>query len=75
MANKQDIHVVPSEDGWKVVRQGQDRAIARTKTQKEAEQRGRQVAKNDKVEFNLHGKDGRVRQKDSYGNDPRRTKG
>ena len=75
MAKKQDIHVVPADDGWKVVRVGQDRAIARSKTQKEAEQRGRQVAKKDQVEFNLLGRDGRVREKDSYGNDPRRTKG
>lgn len=72
-----DIHVVPDPEGkgWKVTREGQDRAVARAETQAEAAQRGRQVARNSEVEFNLHGRDGRVREKDSYGNDPRRTKG
>jgi hypothetical protein len=72
-----DVHVVPDPKGkgWKVTREGQKRAVAKTDTQAAADQRGRQVAKNSKVEYNLHGKDGRVREKDSYGNDPRRTKG
>lgn len=71
-----DIHVTPDgAGGWKVTREGQDRAVAKASTQKEAEQRGRPIAKKDKVEFNLHNRQGKVREKDSYGNDPRRTKG
>lgn len=74
---KGDIHVTPDDKGkgWKVVREGQDRVIARTDTQAQAAERGRQAARNSKVEFNLHGKDGRVREKDSYGKDPRSIKG
>lgn len=77
MANaKKDIHVVPDgPNKWRVERVGQDRAIAVTETQAEAAKVGRETARKDKVEFNLHGRDGRVREKDSYGNDPRRTKG
>lgn len=74
---KKAIHVVPDEkqSGWRVVREGQKRAIARTDTQADAEKKGRSVARRDKVEFNLHRKDGTVREKDSYGNDPRNIKG
>lgn len=75
MADK-DIHVVPDGPGkWRVEREGQKRAIAVTETQAEAAKVGREAARNSKVEFNLHGRDGRVREKDSYGNDPRRTPG
>lgn len=74
---KGDIHTVPDPGGkgWKVIREGQDRAVARTTTQTDADKKGRDVARRNKVEYNLHGRDGRVRVKDSYGNDPRRTKG
>lgn len=73
---KGDVHTVPDPNGgWKVVREGQDRAVARATTQAEADKKGRQTARKDQVEYNLHGRDGRVRAKDSYGNDPRRTKG
>lgn len=74
---KGDIHVTPDENGkgWKVTREGQDRAIARTDTQAQAAERGRQAARNSKVEFNLHGRNGQIREKDSYGNDPRNIKG
>lgn len=68
---KRAIHVVPEEGrrGWRVVREGQKRAIVRTDTQAEAAEKGRAVARKDEVEFNLHRKDGTVREKDSYGND------
>ena len=53
---------------WKVT---QDRKTLSThRTQKEAEQVARNRAKKDKVERVTHGMDGRIRSKDSYGNDP-----
>lgn len=73
---KGDIHVTPDGEGnWKVTREGQKRAVRKTGTQGEADQIGRRTAHRDGVEYNLHGRDGRVREKDSYGRDPRRTKG
>lgn len=73
---KGDIHVTPDGEGaWKVTREGQDRAIRKTDTQAEGDKIGRRTAKSDKVEYNLHGRNGQVREKDSYGNDPRRSKG
>lgn len=75
MAGKKDVHVVPDGKSWRVEREGQKRAIAVSDTQAEAAKIGRATARKDQVEFNLHGRDGRVRAKDSYGNDPRRIKG
>lgn len=72
---KPAIHVVPSEDGWRVEREGQKRAIAVASTQAEAAKKGRGVARKDEVEFMLHGRNGQVREKDSYGNDPRNIPG
>lgn len=45
------------------------------RTQAEAAHRGREVARKDQVELMLHGKDGQIREKDSYGNDTRRIPG
>lgn len=76
MAKKPDIHVQPTGDGqWVVRRRGQDRAIARAGTQAEAVARAKPVAQRDRTELSIHGRDGRVRDKRSYGYDPRSVKG
>jgi uncharacterized protein YdaT len=67
---KKDIHVVPHKDGWATKKEGADRAGAVTDTQKEAIERAREQARRDKVEVVIHRKDGRIRDSDSYGNDP-----
>ena len=77
MAKKNpDIHVQPTDDGkWAVRRRGQDRAVAKTDTQAQAIDRGKAVAERDRTEMSIHGRDGQVRAKRSYGNDPRNIKG
>lgn len=70
MAAKKAVHVVPHQDGWAVKREGNQRASSTHGTQKQAEAAGRSTAKTDQVEFFLHGKNGQIRQRDSYGNDP-----
>ena len=40
-------------------------------TQAAAAAEGRRLARQDSVEFNLHGRNGQTREKDSYGNDSR----
>lgn len=42
----------------------------RTDTQAKAIERARKIARNQESELVIHGKDGRIREKDSYGNDP-----
>lgn len=63
-------HVVPSDEGWAVKKGGSDKASKRFDTQQDAIDWGREVAKNQKAEFYIHGRDGKIREKDSYGNDP-----
>jgi ketosteroid isomerase-like protein len=73
--NKKPVHVTPRHDGWAVTREGNDRASSVHRTQKEAEKKGRQTARKDKTEFYLHIRQGQIRERDSYGNDPYPPKG
>lgn len=75
MARKKPVHVTPREDGWAVIREGNKRASSVHSTQKEAEKTGRQAARKDQTEFFLHNRQGEIRQRDSYGSDPRSRKG
>jgi hypothetical protein len=64
-------HVVKSEgDGWALKKGGASKATKIYKTQQEAIARGREIARNQNAEFYIHGKDGKIRKKDSYGGDP-----
>jgi Uncharacterized protein conserved in bacteria (DUF2188) len=75
MAKKKPVHVTPREDGWAVIREGNQRASSVHPSQKEAEKVGRQAARKDQTEFLLHNRQGAIRQRDSYGSDPRSRKG
>lgn len=70
MSNKKDIHVVPHEDGWATKKEGAGRAGSVHETQRDAIDRARDQAKREKVEVVIHRKDGKIRDSDSYGNDP-----
>ena len=64
-------HVVPHpKGGWQVKGAGNSRATKRTETQAQAAELARKIAINQKSERLIHGADGRIRAKDSYGNDP-----
>lgn len=69
-------HITPHPDGgWQVKGEGNSRATIRTNTQKDAIDVGRQISRNQKSELLIHGTDGRIRARDSYGNDPFPPKG
>ena len=69
-------HVTPHlEGGWQVIGEGNERATVRTGTQQEAINIGREIARNQGSELVIHGTDGKIRQKDSHGNDPFPPKG
>ncbi len=71
MTKKRDIHVVPHPDGgWATKREGAQRAGSRHPTQKDALEAARNTARREKVEVVTHGRNGRIRDSDSYGNDP-----
>lgn len=69
-------HVVHSADGkWAVRRAGASKASKVFATQKEATQYAHKVARNNKTELFVHGRDGLIRERSSYGNDPFPPKG
>ncbi len=75
MGKGKNIHIVICPSGWAVKVAGSSKATKITKTQKEAIDYGRTMAMNQQSELLIHGEDGRIRQKFSYGNDPRSIKG
>ncbi len=67
---KRNQHVVPLGNGWAVKGEGNSKFTAITETKKDATTIARDIAKNNKSELIIHGKDGKIQAKDSYGNDP-----
>ena len=67
MANQ---HVVPNGKNWQVKAEKATKATKNFNTQKAAIAYAKDSAKNQKSELVIHGKDGKIRDKDSYGNDP-----
>lgn len=64
-------HVTKHPDGgWQVKGAGNEKATVKTETQKKAIDVAKEIAKNQKSEVVIHGTDGKIRDKDSYGNDP-----
>lgn len=71
MTDKRDIHVVPHpQGGWATRREGVDRAGSRHEKQHDAIDAARSQAMRNRVEVVIHGRDGRIRDSDSYGLDP-----
>ncbi|WP_282295411.1 DUF2188 domain-containing protein [Stenotrophomonas sp. PS02289] len=67
---KKDIHVVPHTGGWAVKKEGGERASSVHRTQADALEQARDQGRRDKVEVVIHGRDGKIRDSDSYGSDP-----
>jgi hypothetical protein len=75
MSKKRDIHVVPhAEGGWATRKEGAGRVGSRHSTQQSAYESARQQAIRERVEVVTHRPDGRIRDSDSFGNDPSRTR-
>lgn len=68
--SKKNQHVVPAGDGWGVRGAGNSRLTSRHDTQQSAASHAREIARNNGSEVVIHRPDGRIRDKDSYGNDP-----
>lgn len=70
MADKKNVHIVPHKDGWAVKSDGAERADSVHDTKSDARERGREIARNRQSELVDHGRDGKIQNKNSYGNDP-----
>ena len=64
-------HVVPNPtSGWDVKKGGSSKATKHFDTKQPAVDYARDLAKKQEAELVIHNKDGKISQKDSYGNDP-----
>jgi iron-sulfur cluster repair protein YtfE (RIC family) len=76
-AGAKDVWVQPhpKDDRWQVKREGASRASRVFDTQSEAVDFGRTVAKRERVELVVAGRDGSIRDRSSFGNDPANVPG
>lgn len=63
-------HVVPRGNRWAVRKAGAERVTRHFDTQREAIEVARELARSQGAEVFIHGRDGRIRERDSHGNDP-----
>lgn len=63
-------HVVPHEGGWAVRGAGNSRVTSVYNTQAEAIEAARTIAQNQHSELLVHGRNGQIRERDSFGGDP-----
>lgn len=72
---KPPVHTVPHGDGWANRRAGSERVSKLFDTKREAQQAGREIAKREATEHVIHKEDGKIGERNSYGNDPHPPKG
>ncbi|PST73529.1 hypothetical protein AEH57_03550 [Lactococcus garvieae] len=75
MSRKNQHVVSDGNGGWNVKGAGNTRATANFGTQAEAINKATQIAKNQNSEMFIHGRNGQIRERNSYGNDPFPPKG
>jgi hypothetical protein len=63
-------HVVPNNGAWGVRGEGNSRLTSRHETQADAIAAAREIAQNNQSEMFIHGVNGQIRERNSYGNDP-----
>jgi hypothetical protein len=72
---KRNQHVVPHPNGWAVKGENATRPSAVAATQQEAIVRAREITRNQGTELFIHGENGRIRERDSHGRDPKSSPG
>lgn len=70
MAKSHNQHIVPHPEGWAVKSAGAERATKVASTQQEAIKIGRKISQNQGSELFIHGKNGQIRERNTYGSDP-----
>lgn len=72
---KKNQHVLPHADGWAVKGAGNSKATVITTTQSKAIEIAKEIAKNQHSELIIHGTNGQIREKNTYGPDNHPPKG
>ena len=62
-------HEIPTNGGWGAKGEGNSKLTSTFKTHAEAIVRARKISRNQQSELFIHGRDGRIRERDSHGND------
>ncbi len=70
MAKGKNQYVVPTKEGWGVRGEGNKKLTVKTETKVEALKIGTSIAKNQQSELTILKKDGKIQNKNSFGNDP-----
>lgn len=70
MATKQNVHTVKNSDGKGWVNKVAGEAVSKHQTQQKAIEKGRTIAKQAQSEHLIHGTDGKIRARNTYGKDP-----
>jgi Uncharacterized protein conserved in bacteria (DUF2188) len=74
--SKKTHHVVPNPNGgWDVKNGGGSKASNHFDTKRPAVNKAREISQNQGSELYVHGKDGKIQQKDSHGGDSYPPKG
>lgn len=73
--SRKNQHVVPHGNEWGVRGEGNERLTYITPTQSEAINLARDIAENQQSELFIHNRQGQIRERNSYGNDPYPPKG
>ncbi len=63
-----NVHVVPSDSGWRVVRPNANKASAVRSTKSSAVEKAKTIARNDRSSVIVHRNDGKITSVDNYSN-------
>lgn len=76
MTKRKTTNVVHNKKGgWDVKKGGQDKPVSHHRKKSTAIDKARSTSKKGQSELCIHGKDGKIQQKDSHGGDPYPSKG
>jgi hypothetical protein len=70
MSKGKNQYVVPTKEGWGVKSEGSSKLTVKTETKAEAVKIGTTIAKNQRSELTILGGNGKIQNKNSFGNDP-----
>lgn len=75
MPSSKNYWTTKRDNGWAVVREGNERATSVHPTQAAAWAETKQRARETQGEAFLHGRDHKIRERNTYGHDPEKSKG
>jgi len=70
--NMKNIHTVYNSGRhmWENKKEGAEKPLSSHRTKENALDKGEKIAEKKQVEHFIHGKDGKIQERNSYGNDP-----